>query len=84
MRGPRLVTNDCVTPGCGEQARTRGACGACYSGLRRLATLNVRELDRYVWKTNRLQRRAGANLKARKRGKYFEKKKKTKASRKAA
>jgi hypothetical protein len=53
----------CATPGCwkmaGENGGSRGFCGACYSGWRRLLELDVAEVAQRLLRYRRLTNRVG-------------------------
>lgn len=58
-------TRDCAISECWKRADRAGYCYACYSGINRLQTLTLHELDRYIRKVRRLNDRAGKEKKKR-------------------
>jgi hypothetical protein len=48
---------ECATDGCGEPARCKGFCNACYSGWRYLRDLELEEISAYLWRRRRLVQR---------------------------
>jgi hypothetical protein len=69
------LAQPCDTEGCESQAVTKGRCGACYQGMRRLEKRvqddGLGYLTAYLYKVGRLQRRGNEtfiNLQPKRRG----------------
>lgn len=56
MRAKR--SDNCSIPNCNQPSKCCGLCAACYSGVRRLQSMKLPQIDNYLWRVKRLNSRA--------------------------
>lgn len=54
----KRASDTCSIPHCDQPVKCCGLCSACYSGVRRLQSMRLPQIDNYLWRIKRLNSRA--------------------------